>query len=176
MKIYKYIKSLFRVIVNVCINLILIYWRFKNEVHNKKRWYKRTFSKSKIEDAVYKASINSEGGVDRELAYDISRKIANDYNSMEKCLSVEEIQDIVEVLLMESNRKDIAKHYILYRERRSEIRTKAWEFDELQKSIWKNKYRHNGESFDEWIKRISNNSSRISKLIRQKDFYLLEEF
>ncbi len=34
---------------------------------------------------------------------------------MEKCLSVEEIQDIVEVLLMESNRKDIAKHYILYR-------------------------------------------------------------
>ena len=47
---------------------------------------------------------------------------------------------------------------------------KAWEFDELQKSIWKNKYRHNGESFDEWIKRISNNSSRISKLIRQKRF------
>lgn len=131
---------------------------------------KELFSKSKIEDAVYKASINSEGGVDRELAYGISRKIANDYNSMEKCLSVEEIQDIVEVLLMESNRKDIAKHYILYRERRSEIRTKAWEFDELQKSIWKNKYRHNGESFDEWIKRISNNSSRISKLIRQKKF------
>ncbi len=76
---------------------------------------KELFSKSKIEDAVYKASINSEGGVDRDLAYDISRKIANDYNSMEKCLSVEEIQDIVEVLLMESNRKDIAKHYILYR-------------------------------------------------------------
>ena len=36
---------------------------------------KELFSKSKIEDAVYKASINSEGGVDRELAYDISRKM-----------------------------------------------------------------------------------------------------
>ncbi len=83
MKIYKYIKSLFRVIVNVCINLILIYWRSKNEVHNKRDGTKELFSKSKIEDAVYKASINSEGGVDRDLAYDISRKIANDYNSME---------------------------------------------------------------------------------------------
>lgn len=52
---------------------------------------KEFFSKSKIEDVVYKVSINSEGGVDRELVYDILRKIVNDYNFMEKCLFVEEI-------------------------------------------------------------------------------------
>lgn len=32
-------------------------------------------------------------------------------------LTVEDIQDNVEVLLMESNRKDVAKNYILYREK-----------------------------------------------------------
>ncbi|RDC50279.1 adenosylcobalamin-dependent ribonucleoside-diphosphate reductase, partial [Acinetobacter sp. RIT592] len=79
-------------------------------------------------------------------------------------------QDLVEVLLMESNRKDVAKHYILYREKRANIRKKPWDMDELQKSIWKNKYRYNKENFDEWINRISAKNTRIGKLIRQKKF------
>ena len=49
-------------------------------------------------------------------------------------LTVEDIQDNVEVLLMESNRKDVAKNYILYREKRSDIRKSKWQMDELQKS------------------------------------------
>ena len=50
---------------------------------------------------------------------------------------------------MESNRKDVAKDYILYREKRANMRNKLWEMDELQKSIWNNKYRNNDENFDE---------------------------
>lgn len=41
---------------------------------------------------------------------------------MKKSKSVEEIQDIVEAKLMESDRKDVAKAYILYRNERTKVR------------------------------------------------------
>lgn len=128
------------------------------------------FSKVKIEDTVYKSTINSEKGIDKNLGNEIANKVEEIFKNSDKCLNVEEIQDLVEVLLMESNRKDVAKHYILYREKRANIRKKPWDMDELQKSIWKNKYRYNKENFDEWINRISAKNTRIGKLIRQKKF------
>lgn len=128
------------------------------------------FSKVKIADAVYKSTINSEKGIDKNLGNEIANKVEEIFENSDKSLNVEEIQDLVEVLLMESNRKDVAKHYILYREKRANIRKKPWDMDELQKSIWKNKYRYNKENFDEWINRISAKNTRIGKLIRQKKF------
>ncbi|MCE9675659.1 adenosylcobalamin-dependent ribonucleoside-diphosphate reductase [Paraclostridium bifermentans] len=128
------------------------------------------FSKVKIADAVYKSTINSEKGIDKNLGNEIANKVEEIFENSDKSLNVEEIQDLVEVLLMESNRKDVAKHYILYREKRANIRKKHWDMDELQKSIWKNKYRYNKENFDEWINRISAKNTRIGKLIRQKKF------
>ncbi|MDU1538893.1 MAG: adenosylcobalamin-dependent ribonucleoside-diphosphate reductase [Paeniclostridium sordellii] len=128
------------------------------------------FSKTKIADAVYKSTINSEKGIDEKLGIAISNKVEEIFKNRDKSLTVEEIQDLVEVLLMESNRKDVAKHYILYREKRANIRKKPWDMDELQKSIWKNKYRHNDEKFDDWISRVSAKNTRIAKLIRQKKF------
>lgn len=128
------------------------------------------FSKVKIADAVYKSTINSEKGIDKNLGNEIANKVEGIFEKSDKSLNVEEIQDLVEVLLMESNRKDVAKHYILYREKRANIRKKPWDMDELQKSIWKNKYRYNKENFDEWINRISAKNTRIGKLIRQKKF------
>lgn len=128
------------------------------------------FSKVKIADAVYKSTINSEKGIDKNLGNEIANKVEEIFENSDKSLNVEEIQDLVEVLLMESNRKDVAKHYILYREKRANIRKKSWDMDELQKSIWKNKYRYNKENFDEWINRISAKNTRIGKLIRQKKF------
>lgn len=128
------------------------------------------FSKVKIADAVYKSTINSEKGIDKNLGNEIANKVEEIFKNSDKSLNVEEIQDLVEVLLMESNRKDVAKHYILYREKRANIRKKPWDMDELQKSIWKNKYRYNKENFDEWINRISAKNTRIGKLIRQKKF------
>ena len=69
--------------------------------------------------------------------------------------SVENIQDEVENLLMSSNRKDVAKKYIIYRDRRTEIRNSKWDMDELQKSIWKNKYLYKDETFNEWVESSS---------------------
>ena len=36
--------------------------------------------------------------------------------------------------------------------------------------IWEKKYRHNGESFDEWLERVSGGNIPIKSLIKQKKF------
>ena len=41
---------------------------------------------------------------------------------------------------------------------------------ELAEQIWEKKYRHNGESFEKWLHRISNGNKRIQKLILDKKF------
>lgn len=37
-------------------------------------------------------------------------------------------------------------------------------------SIWEKKYRHNNESFDEWLDRVSGKNTKIRELIKQKKF------
>ena len=91
------------------------------------------FDKNKIEEALKKAFIN----VDGELTDDDILKINAISNSIEnenKDLNVEEIQDIIEKKLMSSNRKDVAKSYILYRNDRNIERSKR---SKLNKTITK---------------------------------------
>ena len=128
------------------------------------------FDNKKIYNAIYKSSINSKLGTDRELARKISIIIEEKIRNNELEPNVENIQDEVENLLMSSNRKDIAKKYIIYRDRRTEIRHSKWDMDELQKSIWKNKYQYNDETFNQWIERISGGNPKIAKLIRERKF------
>lgn len=131
---------------------------------------KEIFNKNKIFNAIYKSTINSKEGTAPNLAEEISLKIENIINSQKEEITVEEIQDTVELLLMESNRKDVAKKYILYREKRSDMRNSKWKMDELQKSIWANKYQYNNENLNQWIERISGKNKKIAKLIREKKF------
>ena len=128
------------------------------------------FDKRKIFNAVYKSSINSKFGTDRELAENIATMVEEKIQNKEIEATVENIQDEVEDLLMSSNRKDVAKKYIIYRDRRTEIRNSKWNMDELQKSIWRNKYQYKEESFNEWIERISGGNHKIAKLIRERKF------
>lgn len=79
------------------------------------------FDKEKIKVAVLKAFLDVDG--DETLyARDKARDIANYIDNLEKDLTVEEIQDIVELKLMQSSRKDVAKVYILYRNERTKVR------------------------------------------------------
>ncbi|CEH34948.1 adenosylcobalamin-dependent ribonucleoside-diphosphate reductase [Romboutsia lituseburensis] len=131
---------------------------------------KENFDKNKIINAIYKSTINSKYGIDEKLAKNIAIKIEEKVLSSNEDISVEEIQDNVELLLMESNRKDVAKKYILYREKRSDIRKSKWQMDQLQKSIWNNKYQYNHENFNEWLVRVSGGNKKIEKLIRERKF------
>ncbi|MCQ2144259.1 MAG: anaerobic ribonucleoside triphosphate reductase [Bacteroidales bacterium] len=74
------------------------------------------FDKRKIIDAVLKAMAVTEGGEDIVLAAEIAASVTK--NERES-LSVEEIQDLVEMELMKSPRKEVAKKYIAYRNQRN---------------------------------------------------------
>lgn len=77
------------------------------------------FNEEKIKAAIRKAMLNSEIGEDNALLCQIADHIA--YKGKEQ-MGVEEIQDMVEFELMKSSRKDVAKLYIAYREKRSTAR------------------------------------------------------
>lgn len=83
---------------------------------------KQNFDRTKIENAIMKAFVEADDGIETKYAKAKAKEIANYIEAMEKDMSVEEIQDIVEEKLMSSNRKDVAKKYIIYRDRRAKIR------------------------------------------------------
>ena len=82
---------------------------------------KTKFDKDKIKIAVLKAFIDVDGE-ETTYAKEKARDIANYIESLDKNMSVEEIQDVVEEKLMASNRKDVARAYIIYRNNRTKIR------------------------------------------------------
>ena len=81
------------------------------------------FDKEKIKTAVLKAFIDVDG---EETAYakEQAKDIANYIEALNKSMAVEDIQDKVEERLMASNRKDVARKYIIYRNDRNRIREK----------------------------------------------------
>lgn len=84
------------------------------------------FDKQKIVDAILK-SFDALGEKDTQYAINKAKEIANYVEGFiegcdRECLGVETIQDLVEEKLMKSNRKDVAKHYILYRDQRTRER------------------------------------------------------
>ena len=74
------------------------------------------FNARKIGDAVRKAMVHTEAGENEELIHLICEHVANRGKVQ---MTVEEIQDAVEVELMKSRRKDVAQKYIAYRNQRS---------------------------------------------------------
>ena len=74
------------------------------------------FNREKIAAAIRKAMLTTEAGEDDVLVYKIVDRIEFKGNEQS---SVEEIQDMVEMELMASPRKEVAKSYIAYRDKRS---------------------------------------------------------
>lgn len=71
-----------------------------------------------VDDALY------EEDTANDIAYEIGCKVAN----MTDCISVEEIQDLVEDYLMRSERRDVARAYIRYRYKKEVARNKKDDF------------------------------------------------
>ena len=74
------------------------------------------FNREKIAAAIRKAMLTTEVGEDEVLVYKIVDRI--EFRGKEQS-SVAEIQDMVELELMASPRKEVAKNYIAYRDKRS---------------------------------------------------------
>jgi len=74
------------------------------------------FNEQKVMAAIRKAMLHTDKGEDERLLYQITDRIAQRGESQ---MTVEEIQDAVELELMKSSRKDVAQKYIAYRNQRS---------------------------------------------------------
>ena len=87
------------------------------------------FDIAKIIVAINKAFVEVDGALYEEdtandIAYEIGCKVAN----MKDCITVEEIQDLVEDYLMRSERRDVARAYIRYRYKKEVARNKKDDF------------------------------------------------
>ncbi len=80
------------------------------------------FEKSKIANAIFKAA-RSVGGKDMEEAEKIADKVAKELeNHVDGIPTVEHVQDMVEKVLIELGHAKTAKAYIVYRQKRAELR------------------------------------------------------
>ena len=77
------------------------------------------YNEEKIKAAIRKAMLSTEAGEDESLIQRIADRIGQRGRSQ---MSVEEIQDQVELELMKSPRKEVARCYINYRQKRSVAR------------------------------------------------------
>lgn len=115
------------------------------------------FDKDKIKIAVIKAFIDVDG---EETAYakNKAREIANYIESLNKDMTVEEIQDEVVNKLMSSHRKDVAAKYVEYRYKRKLVR----ESNTTDKTILEIIEGDN----DYWNSENSNKNPRLNTTIR----------
>ncbi|MDI9476698.1 MAG: ribonucleoside-triphosphate reductase, adenosylcobalamin-dependent [Natronincolaceae bacterium] len=78
---------------------------------------------TKIVNAINKAMAETKGGIDEGLSARIAEEIGEKIRNQTGPMHVEEIQDIIEMKLMSSDRKDVAKRYIIYRNERAKLRS-----------------------------------------------------
>lgn len=96
---------------------------------------REVFNKQKVMNAVKKAFLAVDGTLTKAGVKKIRRignEVARIVTKSTFPLSVEDIQDIVEELLMDTDRKDVARAYIVYRNERSKVRSRN---TNLMKSI-----------------------------------------
>ena len=110
------------------------------------------FDKERIVKAI-NAAINETELSDDSLANKIADVVANNILNR-TAVSVEEIQDMVETELMNSDRKDVARRYILYRESRNVERAKSSASESTSNKLltdeFISKYKHKKAPFTEF--------------------------
>ena len=80
------------------------------------------FESSKIANAIFKAA-KSVGGKDMEEAEKLASKVTKELEkSVEGIPTVEQLQDLVEKVLIEAGHAQTTKAYIVYRQKRAELR------------------------------------------------------
>ena len=154
----------------------------KIKVIKNRDWDMVPFDKTRIESAIEKAW-EYAGYSDFSFIDSLWDKIVSELKELlisfdgERVLEIEEIQNIVEKVLMEEGRFDMAKSYIIYRSERNKKREKQRE--KVEKKLEKHtlkivKTTGEKENFD--IEKIKNTYKRVSyKLARKCKFEELED-
>ncbi len=129
----------------------------------------------KAAEAIWKRDFSFIEPITDKIIVNLKKILSN--KKEHSFLTVEEIQDEVEKALMQNWYFDIAKHFILYRAKRAEIREKKKE--KAEKKLEKNKLKikkSDGSLQDFDIEKIKNTYKRVSYwLARKCKFEELEE-
>jgi ribonucleoside-diphosphate reductase alpha chain/ribonucleoside-triphosphate reductase len=80
------------------------------------------FNGLKIKFAIENAMLETSKGIDEKLSADIAAEIEKQVERAKLTIHVEDIQDLVEDFLMASDRKEVAKKFIIYRYERDKTR------------------------------------------------------
>lgn len=128
------------------------------------------FDAKKIENAILKAFQEVDGQIDdysRDKAHNIAEHIYDECKNQK--LGIEDIQDLVEKGLMSTKRKDVAKAYVLYRNKRTQARENS--IDKTIKEIVKSENEY-------WNEENSNKNALLATTQRDyiagtvsKDFF-----
>lgn len=125
------------------------------------------FSIDKIDIAISKALGESEDTIPYhefgELLEHIESKV---YDEMD----IETLQDLIECELLKIGLRDTSKKYMNYRDEMKKVAKHGWEMTQLQKDIFNQKYRHNNETFEEFLNRVAEGNSAIKKLMKHRKF------
>lgn len=131
-----------------------------------------TFDKKKITNAIYLAA-KAIGGDDRELAEKLANEVVLFLYTLkgDKTPEIEEVQDAVEKILIESGHARTAKAYILYRKQREILRKKkllAKLPDERDTTDYALFVRTSDDDFVSWDRTRIINALRIETGVDQK--------
>lgn len=134
----------------------------------KRNGSKEPFDVGKIAAAMLKAykSVGVEFTFDECMKQAL--EITKPYKKSED-VSIEMIQDDVELYLMKKKQYEAAKSYIKYREKQKNERENPWSDNDERQDIILSKYLIQGESKRDFIKRISLGKSSLEKILRRKE-------
>lgn len=127
------------------------------------------FNLEKIVQAIKKAMIEVEVAPEEKLVRAIASDVQTLVASMHEHPSVDDIQDAVEEKLLDKFPK-VAIAFAKYRTKQDIKRKEGWNLSELGKRIYEGKYRHNDETFEGFLTRVSGGNSKIRKRILNKQF------
>lgn len=134
----------------------------------KRNGVKEKFDKKKISDAMYKAyrSVGNKKSKAECTLY--AKKISDELSTMDE-VTIEKIQDCVELFLMENKDYEVAKAYIKYREKQRLDRENPWSDNDERQDLILQKYLLTNETKKEFLKRVSFKRPALEKILRHKE-------
>ena len=127
------------------------------------------FDINKIVHVIKKAMIEVDEAPDKRIILAMASDVQTLVASLNKNPTVEDIQDAVELKLVDKF-PIVAIAFAKYRTRQDIKRAEGWKLSEMGKRIYEGKYKHDNETFQNFLDRISNGNSKIRKRILHKQF------
>lgn len=134
----------------------------------KRNGVKEKFDKRKIAEAMYKAYRSVGNKKSKAQCVDYAKVITDELAQLEE-VTIEKIQDCVELFLMESKDYEVAKAYIKYREKQRLDRENPWSDNDERQDLILQKYLLPNETKKEFLKRVSFKRPALEKILRHKE-------